>query len=109
MLNTPILQRSLTGVAIVTSLGILLHDTKFDEAVSLALPVVAVTVGVGLHHAIDSSESAHTHVERVSVAQKAGGIPRTQARDDHRRYLVPKYSSRTSPFNGMGSILWPNV
>ncbi|MCA9335006.1 hypothetical protein KC953_02580 [Candidatus Saccharibacteria bacterium] len=109
MSDTPLFEKIVIGFALVTSLGILLHDTKFDEAVALAVPVIAVTVGAGLHHAIDSSDSAHTHVERVSVAQHFSGMPRAQARDDHRKYLMPKYTARNNPFLSSAGVVWPNV
>ena len=107
MLTTPLLQRIVISLAVVTSFGILLHDTKFDEAVALAVPVATITIGIGLH-ALDSGDSAHTHVERASVAQMVSGIPRVQARDDHRRYIIPKHSSRNT-FFGSNGILWPSV
>ena len=108
MLNTSLLQRTIISLAIVTSFGILVHDTKFDKAIALAVPIAAITVGVGLH-ALDSADSAHTHVERASVSHPFGGNPRIQARDDHRRYLIPKQSGRSNTFFGSCGILWPSV
>ncbi|USN96540.1 MAG: hypothetical protein H6797_05765 [Candidatus Nomurabacteria bacterium] len=107
MLITSLLQRIIISLAIVTAFGILVHDTKFDEAVALAVPVGTITIGIGLH-ALDSGDSAHTHVERASITQPFSGNPRIQARDDHRRYIISKHSSRNS-FFGSNGILWPSV
>lgn len=76
--------------AIVVTFGVLVHDTKLDEAVAIALPIAAITFGLGTH--LDSfGDNAHTHVERASMAQAFSGIPRIQVRDDHRRYYLPKH------------------
>ena len=99
--------RIIAGIAVLTTFGILVHDTKFDEAIALAVPVATITAGLG-SHALDFGGNSHTHVERASMAQAFSGIPRLQARDDHRRYL-PKYAGRQSDFFGGSRILWPNI
>lgn len=94
MLNVPLLQKLAVALAIVTTFGVLVHDTKFDQATSLALtlPIAGVGIGIGAAHMPHIHESMdHTHIERVSFAHMAHGIPKVQPRDDHRRYLLPKY------------------
>ena len=92
MLHLPITQRIIIGLALITTAGILVHDTKFDKAFALALPFAATVAS--LSHGADLSGNAHTHVERVSVSQLNSSMPRAQARDDHRRYLLPKHATR---------------
>lgn len=107
MFTTSLFQRLLVSLAVMTAFGILVHDTKLDEAVVLALPVATATFG--LAHAFDSGDSAHTHVERASLSHAFSGIPRVQARDDHRRYYVPKQFGRNTDYLGGSRILWPSV
>ena len=108
MFKLPLYQRFLICFAVLTTVGILVHDTKFDEAVALALPVATISFAFGTH--LDGlGDNAHTHVERASMAQAFAGIPRVQARDDHRRYYLPKSISRSSGHFGSSSILWPHV
>ena len=93
MFKFTLTQRILITLAVVTTVGVLLHDTKFDKAFALALPVVTIGVGISTH-AIDFGGSAHTHVERVSIEKAnsmTNGLPRVQVRDDHRRYQLPKH------------------
>lgn len=93
-----LLHRTLIALAVVTMFGILVHDTKFDKAVALALPVAASILGAS-SHAIDFGGNAHTHVERVSLGSAFTAIPRLQPRDDHRHVLIPKTQNRkNTPF-----------
>lgn len=108
MFTTHLLQRTVIGLAVYTVLGILVHDTKFDQAVTLALPVATITLGIGAH-AMDFGDSAHTHVEKASLAHAFAGTPRVQPRNDHKRYLLSKSMSRTTDNFGGSQILWPSV
>lgn len=103
-----LLQRIFIGMGVITAMGILVHDTKFDQAVSLALPVTAVGFGLS-SHVFDSSDNAHTHVERASSSQVFAGIPRIQSRDDRWSYSLPKCFSRGNLYFGGSRILWPSV
>jgi len=107
MFISPLFQRIAISFAAITALGILVHDTKFDEAVALALPVTAITLGLGVH-AFDG-DSAHTHVERASVAHQYSGIPRIQPRDDHRKYYLSKRLGGTVDEFGGATVLWPSI
>jgi hypothetical protein len=108
MFITPLFQRIIIGFAAFTALGVLVHDTKFDQAVALALPVATITIGIGAH-ALDFGDSAHTHVEKASFAHAFAGTPRIQPRDDHRRYLMSKSFSRSTDNFGGSQILWPSI
>lgn len=105
---TALLQRTLIGIGVIIALGILVHDTKFDQAVALSLPVAVATFGLGAHVLDHGDSGSHTHVERASLQHAFSGIPRVQARDDHRKYDIAKYFGRNSYFGGSG-VIWPNI
>lgn len=109
MHSLPLTQRLLIGLAVFTAFGTIAHDTRFDSALLLALPMVAVTSVVGTQ-SFDFGDSAHLHVERASVSQVfITSTPKINARDDHRRYQIPKYFGRTSGLFGDSSVTWPSV
>ncbi len=92
MLQLPLAQRLIISFAVLVTFGVLVHDTKMDQAaaLALALPVVGLTIGAhttGIH----DSGTDHTHVERASLNHLATGNSRVQARDDHRRYILVKH------------------
>jgi len=103
---TTILQRTAIGIAVLTTLGILVHDTRFDKAVALALPVTTVAVGLG-SQALDLGGQPHTHVERASLSHVFTGIPRIHPRED-RKYNFDRLFGRTSYFSDAG-VIWPSV
>ena len=92
MFQLSILQRLLISLAVLVTFGVLVHDTKVDQAAALALPVVGLTVGAHLA-GIHDSGTDHTHVERASLSNLAAGNSRMQARDDNRRYILTKHIS----------------
>lgn len=105
---TTVIQRTLLAIGVIITLGILVHDTKFDQAVTLALPVAVATFGLGAHALEHGADNSHTHVERASLQHAFAGIPRVQARDDHRKYGMSKYFGRNSYFGG-SCIIWPSA
>ncbi len=106
---TPIIHRTAVCLTILTSLGILVHDTRFDTAVTLALPFAAATLSLGAVSSLDIHDNAHTHIERGSLKNAfATGTPRIQPRDDNRRYLQKIFSRTTDPLSG-SNVIWPNV
>lgn len=107
MTRISLLQQSLVALAILTVFGILVHETKTDKALALALPVAAATFGVSMH-AVGFGENAHTHVERMSLSHAFAGMPRIQPRDDHKKYLISRLNTNNGDFNG-SHILWPSV
>ena len=98
MLSFSIIQRSALGLALLVTVGILVHDTKLDQATAtaLALPAMLVTFEAGGLTHLGTGE--HTHVERVSFSQgvsiPGGGMPRIQPREDNRRYVMPRHISK---------------
>jgi len=92
-----------------TAFGVLTHDTKIDQAtaVAVAAPVVAASMAA-IDTVIKSSE--HTHVEKFAMRSSVGAfqtdMPRTQPRDDSRRYVVSK---KVMVGNDNSSSLWPSV
>ncbi len=108
MFTTNLLQKVIIGFACFTALGILVHDTKFDQAMTLALPIAAISFGLSMH-AFDAADSSHTHVERASMSQLNTGNPRIRNRDDHRMYVMPKFLAQGNASFGSSAILWPSV
>lgn len=93
------------------ALGILVHDTKFDKAVTvgLAMPVAVGSVGYGAQAVNLHDSMAHTHVERVHLNHVFASMPRVQTRNDMKKYLSPRQSTQNGNlFNG-GGVLWPSI
>ncbi len=105
---TTVIQRTLLTIGVIITLGILVHDTKFDRAVTLALPIAAATFGIGTFALEHGADHSHTHVERASLQHAFAGIPRAQARDDHRKYGASKHFGRNNYLGGNG-IIWPSA
>lgn len=97
MFISPLIQRTLITFAILTTFGVLVHDTKIDQALAIAVPVgLVVLAQVPTLHS-----EGHTHVERVAFEKSShltSGMPRVQPRDDHRKYVLGK---RTGGFNSL--------
>ncbi|MFZ1360422.1 MAG: hypothetical protein WAS27_00090 [Candidatus Saccharimonadales bacterium] len=95
MKRTLLLQRIAITLALLTSLGILVHDTKFDKAISLftAAPIV---LAAGLIAIPQLASEGHNHVERASgegVRSFQNGMPRIQPRKD-KRFGLPKHVAK---------------
>ncbi|OGL22553.1 hypothetical protein A2707_04520 [Candidatus Saccharibacteria bacterium RIFCSPHIGHO2_01_FULL_45_15] len=95
MLPYTIIRHTAIGLALSTTLGVLIHDTKIDKAttVALSVPVLAASVDMGMTHFKLGGE-AHTHVERVSLSNAVRdlqpGTPRIQPRDDAKKFHLQK-------------------
>ena len=90
-----LLQRTIISLAVITVFGILVHDTKFDQAATVAL-AIPIGMTLSLAHAPELKSEGHTHVERVSVDKAVhfvNGMPKIQARNDHRKYLLTRHLS----------------
>ncbi|MDB5183872.1 MAG: hypothetical protein JWO07_553 [Candidatus Saccharibacteria bacterium] len=110
MYLSPLFQQFLIGLAILTSMGTLVQDTRINKALEVTVPLSNVSVNISSNlDGLNEAASAHTHVEQTAVTQELAGIPRVQARDDHRRYTLPKYSSRSNAYFGDSQILWPST
>ncbi len=90
MFITQHIQRILVGIAIVISFGVLVHDTKIDQATTLAL---ALPLGVTLTLASlpELKTDAHTHVERASFERSVHATNGMPPRGDTRKYLLTKH------------------
>lgn len=78
-------------VSLAALTGVTFHDTKADKLASslIAVPsIVASTEGTSKAASID--QSAHTHVERVSVNDIRSNQPRLAPRSEYKRYLLQK-------------------
>lgn len=104
-----LIKRIVLGIAVLTSMGTVVHDTKIDKAYQLTVPLVSASGGLGSHYDGLNEGTSHTHVERTSFSQQVSALPKIQPRNDHRRYTIPKSSSRSHSFFGMGGLLWPSV
>lgn len=105
---TTLINRVAISFACFISLGILVHDTKFDKAFSLALPVAAISFGLS-SHVLDFHDGVHTHVERVHLNHALQGMPRKQPRNDMRKYFAGRTMSQSGDFFGGNRILWPSA
>jgi hypothetical protein len=110
MPSSPLLQQLLLGLVVLTSTGTLVQDTKLNKALEVAVPLSDVSVNISSHlEGLNEAASVHTHVEQASASQDFSGIPRIQARDDHKRYILAKYSSRGNSFDGNSQFIWPSI
>lgn len=92
--NTTV-QRIAITLAIVTTLGILVHDTKLDKALGIVIAVPAALASIsGVVPKL--AGEGHNHVERVSLdsIRSMSGMPRIQPRDDHKKYVLSKKVSK---------------
>ena len=102
MTLTSTIQRTAIILAILTTLGILVHDTKFDKALSVFIAVPAALALVGVPKL---ASDGHNHIERVSLSNAVrdlhNGTPRIQPRDDHKKYaLSNKVAKGVHAFDG---------
>ncbi|GEM_PF-3454442 len=82
------IQRGLVGFAALVALGVLVHDTKLDQAAALAL---TLPVGLAVMSQVSLHSEGHTHIEHGNYGKTTVmGMPRVQPRDDHRKYLLTK-------------------
>lgn len=96
------IQRAAIILAILTTLGILVHDTKFDKALSVFIAVPAALALTGIPKL---ASDGHNHIERVSIGNAVrdlqNGMPRIQPRNDHKKYaLSNKVSKGVHAFDG---------
>ncbi|MEO6109499.1 MAG: hypothetical protein ABIP50_00605 [Candidatus Saccharimonadales bacterium] len=96
---------------LVTTFGVLVHDTQIDRATTLA---VVVPASYATFAALDTAtrlSDDHIHVERFStsthLASLIRSVPRIQPRDeDDHHYIQSKKVNFGSNYNG---YLWPSV
>ena len=105
---TVIIQNIFVFLAIVTSMGTLVHDAKLNRAYALAMPLEGSSISLSSHLDSLHEGTSHTHVESVTQFVSEAN-PRIQARDDHRKYYLPRYMTSGNPFSGGASYQWPSV
>ncbi len=99
-------QRIVMSSIALAVIGILVHDTKFDQALKVALPAAAVSFAAGM--AMLEMSDPHTHSERGSLGRGSGnGMPRLMPPDDRKRQLAKRHA-KSGDDVGMGGIIWPN-
>lgn len=91
MLSTKIIQRTFISLAVVTTFGVLVHDTKLDQATTVAL-AIPLGLSLGLGHAVELKGEGHTHVERAAFAKNAQKTNSVPPRTDTRKYLLAKHA-----------------
>lgn len=80
------------AIAVMTFVGIAIHDTKIDKftAIAIAVPVVmAAYEGAHLLHALGGD--SHTHVDRISVEKTANKNTSMPPQLGARRFKDKKY------------------
>lgn len=88
-----LIQRSLIAFAVLTVFGVLVHDTKFDQAATIAL-AIPIGLTLSLAHAPELRSEGHTHVKRAVFERNVhltDGLPKVQPRSDHRNYRLAKH------------------
>ena len=99
-------------LTLMTSFGVVFHDTQIDRASTTALAVPATFAALGATDSTLKLNDPHVHSERFSVSDnmqilRLSDQPRTQVRGEQdKKYVsVKKYVS-----DGMGSEYhWPSI
>lgn len=90
MIFTTLLQRALVSLAVVTTFGVLVHDTKFDQAATIAL-AIPFGLTLTLAQGIELKSEGHTHVERAAFEKSARTVNSVPPRGDGRKYRLAKH------------------
>lgn len=111
MISNNNVQQVMVGLAILASTGTLVQETRVNRALALTAPLTNLSVNLPSHlEGLHEATAAHTHVEQpVAKFQLSTTDPMIQVRNDHRKYNMPKHTSRTDSFSGGSQVLWPNV
>lgn len=85
------LQRTFISLAVVTALGVLVHDSKLDQAATVALAIpFGMTLAMG--HTTELKSEGHTHVERASFERTTKQVNSIPPRINERKYLLAKHT-----------------
>lgn len=107
MIKTATKYLAATSITLAVT-GILVHDTKWDKAVTLAMPFAAVALGMSAD-AVKFGDNAHTHSERGSLNRAfASGLPRVLPPNDKRRHIAKRNTQNGNDI-GVGGVIWPNA
>lgn len=78
-------------VSLAALTGVTFHDTKADKLASSLMAVPSIMSATeGSSKATNLDQSAHTHVERVSVNDMKSSQPRLAPRIDYKKHLMQK-------------------
>lgn len=105
-MSPTIVNPSLIVFIIATAFGVIMHDTQVDKA-SVAITTPSHFTNYAASEVSKSTE--HVHVERVSITNQGSSTrntPKTQPRDDDRKYIQSK---KVALHSGNGAGLWPSV
>lgn len=96
-------------ITLTTGTGVLLHDSRFDRATALAVPVPFSTEDVS--DLAMMLRDQHVHTERVVVAGAAQGLTISEPSIGPRNTDDKKYiASKKLSINSSGSeYVWPSV
>lgn len=105
------IQKTLQFIAVISIAlavtGILVHDTKWDKAVTMGMPIMAVALGVTAY-AVEFGDNAHTHSERGSLSRAfASGLPRVLPPGDRNRHIVRRHSQQGD--GNTNGLIWPHA
>lgn len=95
MFKSVSLQTTLIGLSLVTAFGVFMHDSKLDQAASVAL-VAPVGMSLAMMQTAEAKPKLktenHTHVERAMLdrtVHKPNAVP---PRTDNRKYMLTKHA-----------------
>lgn len=98
------INRSAFALALLTTVGVLVHDTKIDYATATALAIPAVLMSLDSSKALNLGGTDHTHVERVSFSRAVNilnsGNNRTAPRSDKKFLPAKKVAKGAQGFDG---------
>jgi hypothetical protein len=103
------LQHLFVSLAVLTSMGTLVHDTRVSRAYAAVTPIETMGTNVASNLESLNEAAGHNHIERPMLDQAASATPRAQARDDHRKYLLARTQGKNTDFTGGSTLLWPSV
>ena len=103
------LQHIFVSLAVLTSMGTLVHDTRLNKAYEVSAPIENLSVNITSNLESLSEATGHNHIEQPVLEQALASNPRIQVRDDHRKYIVARTTGKNSDFAGGSQLIWPSV
>lgn len=95
-------------IALVTTAGVIIHDTQVDRATTMALTLPSLLASYAVVDLAVKSSDPHTHVERISGPKHhhlRATVPRVVPRDDDKRHIATKKVGLAHD----DLALWPSV
>ena len=95
MLKTISLQSTLIALSLVTALGVFMHDSKLDQATTVAF-AVPFGLSLAMGQAADAKPKLktenHTHVERAMLDRTTHKSNIVPPRTGDRKYMLAKHA-----------------